>query len=188
MSRTNDVTSAGRDGTGLVRSPGASVTTLQTFLPVVGDPRALEIAFASDPGRWLPAGRREHGTALTMVVRAGSLRRTVAVDLGLPRRAANTRWRAFRWTPVASSGQVRSPIDRLLPEFVGELGLHVPEPGSATLVLDGSYAPPGGKLGATADAAGLHRVAGTTVRRLLEDIAGLLSGEALLVADDPDLR
>lgn len=119
-----------------------------------------------------------------MVVRAGSLRRTVAVEMGLPRRAADTRWRSFGWTPVAAPGPTPSPIDRLLPRFSGELGLHVPEPGSATLVLDGSYAPPGGKLGATADAAGLRRVASTTVRRLLEDIAGLLTGEALLVTEE----
>lgn len=158
----------------------ATISAMRTFLPVVGDAAALAAAFEADPRRWLPAAARDPERGTTMVVRAGSLRRTVAVEIGVPRRAGDTRWRSLAWEPVAGAGGPTT-IDRLLPRFAGELGLHVPADGPSTLVLDGSYRPPGGPLGARVDAVGLRRVASATVRRVLQDVAGALSAEAVLV-------
>jgi hypothetical protein len=139
-------------------------------------------AFGADPLRWLPQGRREGPGRFLLVLHAGALTRTVRARVGQP-------WKAGPPSGGRSSG-TRSvtprsprPSDRFLPSFDGELGLHVQRDGRITLILDGRYRPPGGALGAAADAALLHRVARGTTERFLEDVAARLAAEALLVAD-----
>jgi hypothetical protein len=159
--------------------------SVRTFLPVPGDPNALASAFGGDPLRWLPQARREGAGRFAMVVRAGAMTRPVRVKLGQPWRAGSTQWRSVTWDPVGEVGEP-APVERFLPSFDGELGLHLQRSGQVTLILDGRYRPPGGSLGVAADAALLHRVARSTIERFLEDVAARLAAEALLVADDVD--
>jgi hypothetical protein len=159
--------------------------SVRTFLPVPGDPNALASAFGGDPLRWLPQARREGAGRFAMVVRAGAMTRPVRVKLGQPWRAGSTQWRSVTWDPVGEVGEP-APVERFLPSFDGELGLHLQRSGQVTLILDGRYRPPGGSLGVAADAALLHRVARSTIERFLEDVAARLAAEALLVADDAD--
>jgi hypothetical protein len=156
--------------------------SVRTFLPVPGDPNALASAFGGDPLRWLPQARREGAGRFAMVVRAGAMTRPVRVKLGQPWRAGSTQWRSVTWDPVGEVGEP-APVERFLPSFDGELGLHLQRPGQVTLILDGRYRPPGGALGAAIDTALLHRVARGTTERFLEDVAARLAAEALLVAD-----
>jgi hypothetical protein len=156
--------------------------SIRTFLPVPGDPRAVATAFGADPLRWLPQGRREGPGRFLLVLHAGALARTVRGRVGQPWKAGATQWRSIVWDPIGDPSDA-SPGDRFLPSFDGELGLHVQRGGRTTLILDGRYRPPGGTLGAAADAALLHRVARGTTERFLEDVAARLAAEALLVTD-----
>jgi hypothetical protein len=156
--------------------------SVRTFLPVPGDPTALAAAFGGDPLRWLPQARREGAGRFSMAVRAGAMSRPVRVKLGQPWRAGSTQWRSLSWDPVGEVGEP-APIERFLPSFDGELGVHLQRAGQVTLILDGRYRPPGGTLGVAADAALLHRVARSTIDRFLEDVAARMAAEALLVGD-----
>jgi predicted Zn-dependent protease len=156
--------------------------SIRTFLPVPGDPAAVASAFAGDPLRWLPQARREGPGRYAMVLHAGAFTRAVTARLGHPWRAGSTQWRSVTWDPLGDPNEP-APAERFLPSFDGELGLHLQRGGQVTLILDGRYRPPGGALGAAADAALLHRVARGTTERLLEDLAARLAAEALLVAD-----
>jgi len=148
------------------------VRELRTFQPLEGDPDALDAAFRRDPARWLPAARPHAEGGWVLRVRAGSLERDVHATLGEPWHVTRTSWRALSWEPLAGDGD--AGVSRILPPLDGELGLHVDESGRATLVLDARYLPPGGILGAAADAVALHRLARLTGQRLLQDIgAGL---------------
>jgi hypothetical protein len=159
--------------------------SVRTFLPVPGDPNALASAFGGDPLRWLPQARREGAGRFGVVVRAGAMSRPVRLKLGHTWKAGSTQWRSVTWDPVGEFGEP-APLERFLPSFDGELGLHLQRAGQVTLILDGRYRPPGGSLGAAADAALLHRVARSTIERFLEDVAARLAAEALLVADVAD--
>lgn len=147
-------------------------SSVRTFLPVIGDATALAATFDRDPERWLPAGSSDDTGRWQFTVHAGAMHRAVRASIGAPWRAGSTRWRAIAWDPVTE--------DRLLPSLDGELGLHLESGGRATLVLDARYRPPGGVLGAAADAVGLNRVARATVERFLEEVAAKLSAEAVL--------
>jgi hypothetical protein len=162
--------------------------TVQSFLPVAGTPASLATAFEGDPDAWLTEPRRE-GAADRWVVtlHAGALRRTVRLRIGTPWLAGRTRWRSLSWDPIGAEGAATS-LDRLLPSFDGELGLHIGPGERATLVLDGRYQPPGGRLGTAVDAIALHRLAQVTAGSFLAGVAAHLSVEACL--DDlarPDL-
>jgi hypothetical protein len=154
-------------------------TNVRAFLPLAGDVPALTAAFEADASRWLPDARRDGGDRWLLTVRAGALSRTVRALVGAPWRAGTTSWRAISWDPVGHDGEAGS-LERFLPSLDGELGLHVDAAGGATLILDGRYQPPGGPLGAAADAVALHRVARHTVERFLEQVAAGLSAEATL--------
>jgi hypothetical protein len=151
--------------------------SLRAFLPVAGPQAALVVAFTGDPDRWLPAARRDGDDEWTVRLRAGGLTRPVHARLGEPWQAGATWWRTLSWDP-ATEPDATIPVERLLPSLDGELGLHTDETGRTTLVLDARYRPPGGALGAAMDAVALHRVARSSVERLLEDVGARLAGES----------
>jgi hypothetical protein len=155
-------------------------SSIRTFLPVVGDPAALTAAFERSPALWLPAGSVDDTGRHRFTVHAGAVHREVSASVGAPWRAGATRWRAIAWDPVTE--------EHLLPSLDGELGLHLEPAGRATLVFDARYQPPGGMLGAAADAVGLRRVARATVQRFVEEVAARLAAEAVMLegsAGDP---
>ncbi|HEV2451015.1 MAG TPA: hypothetical protein VGS62_03715 [Streptosporangiaceae bacterium] len=75
---------------------------------------------------------------------------------------------ALRW-------EVRGPGGRLFPVLDADVTLAPDGEDSALLVLEGSYRPPGGALGAGLDRVLLHRVASATVRNFLGRVAGVLA-------------
>jgi hypothetical protein len=161
------------------------LTSVTVFQPLQGDPELLDAAFAADPGSWLPDATPA-GDGWRATVHAGALSQTVDVTVGQRWRAGSTSWRTVSWTPVPEHPERRS-LHRVLPVLDGELALHVAGP-RTTLALEARYQPPGGALGAAADAVALHRVARSTVERLLADVARLLADAAQTTPRDEELR
>ena len=161
------------------------MTPLTAFLPVRGDPAALHRAVSQDPTNWLPDSRAIAEGRWMLPVRGAGMTRMVSARVGAPWSSGSTLWRALAWEPV---GQPDDPEhrSRLLPSLDGELGLHAPPGGTASLVLDARYRPPGGQLGAALDTFALHRVAQNTVDRLLADIATNLAADADAPSTVPD--
>ena len=158
-------------------------SSVRTFLPVVGCSRALASAFDGDPQAWLPDPRRVGEEARWSVpVRAGALTHVVRMRVGDTWRSGSTRWRSLSWEPASDDGDTGG-VERFLPEFDGELGLHVLDDDRATLILDGWYRPPGGVLGSAADAVGLRRVARATMTRFLTEVAARLTAESVMYVD-----
>jgi hypothetical protein len=156
--------------------------TVRAFLPVAGAPEALVDAFVGDPARWLPAAHADDRPGDWLLrVRAGSLSRQVRARVGDPWTAGTTRWRTLAWDPEPNPDE-HLRLDRFLPTFDGELGLHADDAGRVTLILDARYRPPGGTLGAAVDAVALHRVAKGSIERLLEDLGARLTSEAMHLA------
>lgn len=153
-------------------------SVIQTFLPLNGDPQALVAVFEGDPEGWLGEPRRDGATDRWLVaLHAGAFHRTVRLRVGSPWRSGAIRWRSLSWDPVGADGEAAA-TDRLLPSFDGELGLHLGEPGRATLVLDGRYQPPGGRIGTAVDAIALRRLARLTTTSLVSTTAAKLSAQA----------
>lgn len=157
--------------------------SVRSFLPVSGSPDELWEAFAADPTRWLPDARRAGPESCLMTVRAGQLSRVVEARVGPPWRTGSSIWRSMSWEP-SSDARDGVPLERLLPSFDGEIGLHAIR-GVATLVVDAQYRVPGGPLGEALDAAALQRVARGTIDRLLADVASRLTAESLLAIPEP---
>ena len=147
---------------------------LRTFQPLEGAAGALTAAFAADPADWLPEAAPDQSGSLVFDVHAGSLSRRVRARIGQAWHVTRTSWRSVSWEPVTVTDEQTS-VNRMLPALDGELGIHVDESGRATLVLDARYQPPGGLLGAAADAVALHRLARQTGQRFLEDVGVGLS-------------
>lgn len=147
--------------------------SVHAFLPVRGSGQGVREAFVDDPGRWLPEAEPVGADRWTMTVRAGHLSRTVTAQVGPPRQVGDSVWRPLSWTPTVDD-DATVPVERFLPSLQGDLGLNG-SVGNATLMLDGSYEPPGGLAGAALDSVALHQVAGHTLQQLLTDIADRLA-------------
>lgn len=141
---------------------------LIAFHPMASSDDAAVAAFGRSARELFPDGRLQGGEGVIRItLEAAGVRRPVDVHLGLAWGADSGWWRPMTWVP-ASSGRDVFAVERALPTFVGELGLLEQD---ATLVLDGHYAPPGGRAGEIVDAIGLHRVAQATARLLLAQVA-----------------
>jgi hypothetical protein len=155
-------------------------TTVRAFLPLQGDPLALHHAFAGDPGSWLPDATQVGPSRWAMTVHGGGMSRSVEAQVGHVWSTGQTAWRSLSWDPT-TDGEPSSTVERLLPSLDGEIGLHHGA-GSASLVIDARYQPPGGQLGAALDSLAHHRVARRTVERLLADVANTLAERARATA------
>jgi hypothetical protein len=159
------------------------VRELRAFQPLDGSADALVSLFAGDPGGWLPDAAPRPDGGWLMTVHGASWSREVQAVLGEPWSVTRTTWRSLSWEPVNLAGD-SATVNRMLPPLDGELGIHTDESGRATLILDARYLPPGGLLGAAADAVALHRLARRTGQRLLQDIgASLLRAAADATSD-----
>lgn len=152
--------------------------SLRSFLPLDSAPEAAVAAFRGDPQLWLRGVRHVGPERWVLHVGPPGWDRPVALTVGRPWEVGRTWWRSFCWEPTVGS---EAAVTRLLPRLDAELGLAVRPGGHATLVLDGRYDPPGGRLGDAVDAAVLGRVAAATAERLLRDIAGALHDEHVAV-------
>lgn len=134
--------------------------------PLTGDAQRLLRSFRGDPAGWLPELTQPgqgHGRWRTYLW-GGEVGVLVDLSLGEASAQGTTTLRRIAWD--AGSWRV--------PTFDGDLGLRV-EDGAAALLLRGRYRPPGGPLGRLADRLLLHRLASSTLDRLLADIAERLA-------------
>jgi hypothetical protein len=152
--------------------------SLRSFLPLAIDADAAVAAFRADPNLWLPDARHVGADRWVIDVGPAGWTRPVTLTLGRPWQVGRTWWRTCSWEPmsVASDGAV----PRLLPCLEAELGLAARPSGHVTLLLDGRYDPPGGRLGEVIDAVALGRVATATVEQLLRDIVRGLGASAVM--------
>jgi hypothetical protein len=157
--------------------------SLRHFLPLEVDPAAATATFTGEVERWLPGARHVGPGRYTIEVGTDALERPVTVTVGDPWHVGSTWWRTCSWEPATDRAD-GSPVTRLLPSLDAELGLAVRD-GRATLLLDGRYDPPGGRLGDAVEAVALGRVARVTVERLLADIASKLGSARLVGHDQP---
>lgn len=142
---------------------------LTVFLPIPGDTRGLSAALGGDPAGWLPPPAEPAGPdEWTVMLHAGPARHQVVCHVGAAWTSDGVLWRPLFWQPQGTEALGRL-VDKVLPDFDGEIGLL--DSSGSTLVLTGSYEPPGGALGTAGDLAGGRYVADTSGRRFLEDVA-----------------
>lgn len=137
--------------------------------PLTADPWPAVERFREPPGAWAPAPARvlPDGRVLA-TVRVGPLSHLVALDVGRPWMLPDAVSRPLRWSPCKDDG---TPVhDRVLPGFDGRITLRHGER-EIRLILEGSYVPPAGPLGAAADRVAMHHAGETTARTLLDDVA-----------------
>ena len=159
----------------------SSTRVFQTC-PVPGAPEDLGKAFRRDPTWWLPLPAQPEGPGQWNVrLDAGHYSRPALMAVGPPWDQGELTLRTLTWDPVAEDGE-RLAVERVLPAFSGEIGLRVVGP--LTLVVEGSYEPPLGRVGATLDQTLLHKVADRTVRELVIAVAKRLQASTL-VANGP---
>ena len=139
---------------------------LTCFQPLAHADGALR-AFESDARTLFPDSRQKGPAHVRRSLSSGMLRREVDVHLGLPWHLISGWWRPLTWIPVEQPGDLL-PVHRLLPTFVGELGLVGDD---STLAIDGVYEPPMGRAGDVVDWVAMHLVAERTARELLSDLA-----------------
>jgi hypothetical protein len=152
---------------------------LTVFLPVTTRLADATELLLGDPATWLPAGTRATGQpdSYRFVLEGLGVERPVVCTVGTAWRSAEGCWRRLSWQPAPSDSDVL-PVDRLLPSFDGELGIHGSDAGGASLVLSGTYEVPGGGVGVFFDQVALSRVARRSAERLLHDVAVHLAERA----------
>lgn len=137
-------------------------------------------------GRWLaPLARRAEAEGETLRLRlgpawaGGRIRREVEVRLGPVRPRGDACVIALSWSAVGATA--------LFPVLEGDLELASIGPGETRLTLSASYVPPLGGVGQVLDRALLHRLAQSTIRSFLGQLAEALGEEnSGARADDPD--
>lgn len=153
--------------------------SLRSFLPLDADPADAVAVFRDDPQLWLPDGRHAGPDRWVLSVGPAGFSHPVTLTIGSPWQVGRTWWRSWCWEPLG--GTEGSP-NRLLPRLDAELGLAVRPNAHATLILDGRYDPPGGRIGEAVDAVALGRLATSTADRLLRDISVPLRAAPATVA------
>lgn|SRR5512146_1312283 len=146
----------------------------------VGDQMCLDIGYAAARERLLRLGEsgalfgasdEAYGTARVGVPGVSKLIRVQARELAWADMSAGL---ALRW-------EATGPGSGLFPVLDADITLSpAPGPGSGSVLeLAGVYRPPFGLVGQALDRAVLHRVALTTVRRFLAQVAAQLADEAV---------
>lgn len=145
-------------------------------ITVAGSAADLAAVLHRSPDQWLPQpvartpGDRDEWQTVAW---AGSLGVFVGCVVGQPYPGDGGTWRMLRWAALSPEG-LAAPLVRAAPSFDGHLGLLPEGEGAATLVLRGDYTPPSRLLGGLAAICGLGRVACSTARQFLQDVAGRL--------------
>ncbi len=148
---------------------------LAVFLPLAAPlDRAVERVL-DDPITWLPEGSRASGPhTYRLSLHGAGFDRPVLATIGPTWLVNDGCWRTLAWTPAPSDADVL-PVDRILPSFSGELGVHGDLGDHPTLVLSGTYDVPGAVVGTLIDQLALSRVARRSAERLLGDIGAELA-------------
>lgn len=147
--------------------------TVRCILPLRGDIERARAKFTGDPSVWLPDARACGHNMWRMMVGPGQLEYPVDVVIGPPWQAGRTSWRPFSWVPAADPDHAN--MDKFLPALDAEVALDVGANGDLTLVVDGQYKAPGGRVGEMLDAVATGRVAHRTLERLFASIGANLT-------------
>lgn len=148
--------------------------------PVPGPPDELAKTFRRDPAWWLPPPAHPDGPERWQLrLDAGRYSRPALMTVGPAWELGEMIWRLLSWEPLPEEDEAL-PLERVLPAFAGEIGLRVAGP--PTLVVEGAYEPPMGRMGATLDHALLHRLADRTVRELVVAVAKRLQATDLVAS------
>lgn len=148
--------------------------------PVPGSPHDLAAVFRRDPTWWLPPPAQADGPdQWRLRLDAGRFSRPVLLTVGPAWELGEMLWRVLSWEGLPEDDEAL-PLERMLPAFSGEIGLRVV--GAPTLVIEGGYEPPMGRMGATLDQAILHKVADRTVRELVVAVAKRLQATDLVAS------
>lgn len=150
---------------------------LTVFLPIELPLERAASVLLDAPDRWLPDARRAGSEMWLVTLEGPAIDRVVEMTIGAPWHTSEGIWRRLAWTPEPHDADVL-PMERLLPAFTGELGVHRAQDGNASLVLTGSYEVPGRRLGEMVDAVLLGRVARMTSTRFLAGISSALTAAA----------
>ena len=146
-----------------------------------GDAAARLIAFLKQPA-WNTASQAAYASGQEVLAQIGpfgavaGLSKLVRIDFLDPKDEGNALSVALRWEAMGSTGGLFPVLDAdliLFPEEGSSTTSHCAAPARLRLLY--SYRAPLGRLGAALDAAVLNRVAGATVRSLLDNLAGLLA-------------
>ena len=149
---------------------------LTAFHPLARtDIDTLRARLADDPALWLPDPATPAPGGWVTRLHAGPVSHSALCVVGDPWTKDEQTWRPVAWQPADAHGRVRAHHGAL-PAFQGDIGL-VAHP-APTLVITGTYDPPGGAVGAAADRLVLERVANATARRWLVDAATRLVAQA----------
>lgn len=152
---------------------------LVAFLPIPDDHAAAAVrALEDDPVWWLPDARPDGEDRWRVALTAGRWTRDVRCSVGVVRGRPGTVWRDIGWVPLPDPDDTL-PLHQVLPTFSGEIGVHRER---RVLVLAGTYAVPGGRLGEITDAALLGGVARATADRFLSDVSRRVRGFARLAS------
>lgn len=136
------------------------------FRAAVARPLDDVVAVLRGGPAWLPGyeERDGHPTAELEVEEAGRrIGRRVRVELGSVQR--------FAYGVTLQVGWEAEQRAALYPRLEGHLRIEQPPGSACQLRFDGRYRPPGGRLGAAADRAVLHRLAEASVRSFVVRVA-----------------
>lgn len=169
---------------------------LSATAQIEGAGAVLRTLLEGDPGRWLPLPAAPLNPARwEIAVRWGPVARTLACELGVPRREGLVVWRHLRWHPEPDAGAVsgrptlhrhRASPGSAPPRLEAELAA-VPADVGLRLLLSGSYVGPYGVLGVAGEALTLHQTAQGSVDAFLADVALLVRAAAADPRRLPDL-
>ncbi len=139
---------------------------------------------AGEPGGWLGAcAERAEEEGADVVVRIGpggllaGARQRVRVQTGAPRPRVDGLVVPVGWRTIR--------LQMLFPSLEGDLEVAKLGEDRCRLTLSGQYNPPLGAVGATLDRRLLHRVAASTVRSFLQEVAAALMAPDAVALGQP---
>lgn len=143
-----------------------------------GDPWPAIERFVAEPPNFLPAPAHPLGGGRWRVaVGFGSVRHEVLMEVDRTWTLPDGWIRAFRWSPVRSSGRTDHPF---LPDLAGRLALRQDD--RLRLEVVAHYSPPFGVVGARLDTWQLRQVARRTLEQLGEEVGRSLTGHVAAAA------
>jgi hypothetical protein len=144
-------------------------------------------------GAWLAtASAAAYDQALTRLLRVGpaglAATKLIQVSLLDPAYRGDVMTVGLRWEATGAAGSLFPVLDANITISPAQREGTAGDEDVARLALTGSYRPPLGHLGAVLDQVVLHRVATATIRALLQNVAGVLTGPAPAEHPAKDVR
>ncbi len=163
-----------RDGA-TYQSPPDSATFLYDFVHVHAKFDAIINMAKLQDFAWIGSSAKKSVTDgviyITKLHASGLFSKVVEVELGAPRRSQRSYIMPIAWRSLNSRF--------LFPTLDGDLEFLELDPGYIRIALRGSYLSPFGGIGVSIDRLLMHRVAESTVRSFLQDLASEIQARCL---------